>query len=311
MNNCPQCSASLQQGAAFCDSCGASVTYSAPTLIPSAPAASAPAPAAPAPAASGGDSCPQCNVPVILGQAYCDDCGASLSEIQPAPLNIPPAIAPTPSAQAPLPHTLVAGSQPKAQAPQAAPSPQALPIKGAAPAALAAAAPKGNVCKACGSSNAPNHVFCDNCGSSLAAAAPPPPAQVSTPPVVPPIPIQQAPGAVAPPPSPPVKQAKLILTSNGTEFPFGNNSEILIGREDPISGIFPEVDLTSHGGVEGGVSRRHARIIKQGDQWMIQDLKSTNHTYVNRKKLNLGQREPVNNGDQVRIGRLVLTLQIS
>lgn len=121
----------------------------------------------------------------------------------------------------------------------------------------------------------------------------------------------QPPGAVAPPSPPPVKQAKLILTSNGTEFPFGNKSEILIGREDPISGIFPEVDLTSHGGVEGGVSRRHARIIKQGDQWMIQDLKSTNHTYVNRKKLNLGQREPVNNGDQVRIGRLVLTLQIS
>ena len=304
MNNCPQCSASLQQGAAFCDSCGASVTYSAPTLIPSAPA-----PAAPAPAASGGDRCPQCHVPVILGQAYCDDCGASLSEIQPAPLNIPPAIAPTPSAQAPLPHPLVAGA--KGQAPQAAPSPQAAQPPQAAPAALAAPAPKGKVCNACGTSNAPNHVFCDNCGSSLAAAPPPPPSQVSRPPVVPPMPIQQAPGAVAPPSPPPVKQAKLILTSNGTEFPFGNKSEILIGREDPISGIFPEVDLTSHGGVEGGVSRRHARIIKQGDQWMIQDLKSTNHTYVNRKKLNLGQREPVNNGDQVRIGRLVLTLQIS
>ena len=108
-----------------------------------------------------------------------------------------------------------------------------------------------------------------------------------------------------------MKKAKLVLTNNGTEFPFGNKLEILIGREDPISGIFPEVDLTYHGGVEGGVSRRHAKLMKQGDQWMAQDLKSTNHTYINRSRLTPGKPKPLNHGDQLRVGRLVFTLQIS
>jgi len=108
-----------------------------------------------------------------------------------------------------------------------------------------------------------------------------------------------------------MKKAKLVLASNGTEFPFGNKLEILIGREDPISGIFPEVDLTYHGGVEGGVSRRHAKLMKQGEQWMAQDLKSTNHTYINRRRLSPGKPEALNHGDKLRVGRLVFTLQMS
>lgn len=286
MNTCTQCSASLQPGAAFCDTCGASVAHSAPTLV--AGGSSAAPPAAPAKASSA-DQCPECTATIIPGQAFCEDCGISLANVGLEPTQ-PPVAAPV-QAQAPV-----------------APAPTPRP---AAP----APAPQGKTCSNCGTVNAPNHGFCDNCGTSLAQAAAPPPAPVQpkppVPPVTPPPPVTRPPVAAPPrqpaPPPPPAKKAKLTLTSSGTDFPFGNKMEILIGREDPISGIFPEVDLTYHGGVEGGVSRRHAKLMKQGDQWVVQDLKSTNHTYINRRRLTPGKPEPLNHGDQLRVGRLVFT----
>ena len=282
MNTCTQCSASLQPGAAFCDTCGASVTHSSPTLI-----AGRPEPVA----AASNDQCPQCSAEVIPGQAFCEDCGSSLESLTPKaePASVAP-VAPAPAPVAPAP----------------APAPQVV------------AAPQGKTCQNCGVTNAPNYAFCDNCGTKLAqtvapapVAAPPAPAPA---PAAAPAPVTPPQAVVPPPrPAPVVKkvEAKLVLSSNGTEFPFGSKSEILIGREDPISGIFPEVDLTYHGGVEGGVSRRHAKLMKQGEQWMAQDLKSTNHTYINRRRLTPGQPEALNHGDQLRVGRLVFTLQIS
>jgi len=89
-------------------------------------------------------------------------------------------------------------------------------------------------------------------------------------------------------------------------FPPGK-TEIIVGREDPVSGIFPGIDLTDHGGDEGGVSRQHARIFAQGTQVFIEDLNSTNYTYINQQKLTPGQPHPLNSGDEVRFGRVKLT----
>lgn len=88
-------------------------------------------------------------------------------------------------------------------------------------------------------------------------------------------------------------------------FPAGK-SEIIVGREDPISNIFPDIDLTNHGGDEGGVSRQHARIFMQGSQIVIEDLNSTNYTFVNQQRLVPRQPHPLQNGDEVRFGRVKL-----
>lgn len=100
-----------------------------------------------------------------------------------------------------------------------------------------------------------------------------------------------------------VQGSNAVLT-----FPPGR-SEVVIGREDPVSGIFPEIDLTPHGGDEAGVSRRHARIFLQGSQLMIEDLNSTNYTYVNQHRLTPGQPYPLKDGDELRMGRLKLNYQ--
>jgi pSer/pThr/pTyr-binding forkhead associated (FHA) protein len=114
---------------------------------------------------------------------------------------------------------------------------------------------------------------------------------------------------VAPPPPVVGIRPRLVVTGTGAEFDLSGKAEILLGREDPVSGVFPEVDLTPHGGEEGGVSRRHAKLTVRGNQWLIEDLNSTNFTFVNNQKLNPGVPQPLNSGDKVRLGRVVLTFQ--
>ena len=89
-------------------------------------------------------------------------------------------------------------------------------------------------------------------------------------------------------------------------FDIARRGELLLGRVDPISGIFPEIDLTAHGGDEGGVSRKHCKITLAGNQYFVEDLNSSNGTYVNATRITPGQRVPIENGWQLRLGKLVL-----
>ena len=252
MSICPQCGNQNPDGAAFCDNCGASLVGVAPAQ-PVAPVAPA-APAAPA----AGTVCPACGTPAIPGEAFCGNCGAALAAVQPA-------------------------------APAAAPFQPVAPLP--TPAAPVGATVK---CPACGTDNMPGQAFCDNCGASLAAPAPPPVTPVPPPPVAPPPPVVGI-------------RPRLVVAGTGAEFDLSGKAEIIIGREDPVSGVFPEVDLTPHGGEEGGVSRRHAKLTVRGNQWLIEDLNSVNFTFVNNQKLNPGVPQPLNNGDQIRLGRVLMT----
>jgi hypothetical protein len=117
------------------------------------------------------------------------------------------------------------------------------------------------------------------------------------------------------PPTPEVRPASMVsgkfvvrTTHASLPFPPGRR-EIIIGREDPVNGIFPDIDLTDHGGDEGGVSRKHARVTLEGGQFAIEDLNSTNHTYVNRSRLGFGERRVLNDGDEVSFGLVKVIFQ--
>jgi pSer/pThr/pTyr-binding forkhead associated (FHA) protein len=86
---------------------------------------------------------------------------------------------------------------------------------------------------------------------------------------------------------------------------------VTIGREDPVSQVFPDIDLTDYGGDEGGVSRMHARITQQGGQFYIEDLDSTNYTFVNQQRLQPRQPHPLQDEDEVRFGRVKATFHTS
>ncbi len=106
--------------------------------------------------------------------------------------------------------------------------------------------------------------------------------------------------------------AKLVIhrgRSAGKEFPL-NDDEAHIGRWDADGGIFPDVDLDSDD-PEAKVSRRHARVTRRGEQYFIEDLGSTNGTFINRgRRLLPGDRQPLRDGDEVIVGKTFLRFHV-
>ena len=183
------------------------------------------------------------------------------------------------------------------------------PLSGAAsaPTVVApapAAAPVGTQpCPSCGSPNPVGEAFRSNCGANLLGT--PGPAVPAMPPVVEP--------AAAQPmaPAPAGLHARLLVEADNQEFDLSGKDNVMIGREDPASNIYPDIDLTPHGGEEGGVSRKHARIFVQNGQYMIEDQDSTNFTFVNRQRLTARTPTPLNDNDEVRLGRVLLRFKTS
>jgi pSer/pThr/pTyr-binding forkhead associated (FHA) protein len=95
----------------------------------------------------------------------------------------------------------------------------------------------------------------------------------------------------------------------GAEFIL-EGDESNIGRWDADNGIFPDVDLDSHD-QEAKVSRRHARIIRRSGQFFVEDLGSTNGTYVNRgRRLLPGTPQTLSDGDEIIVGKTFLRFHI-
>ncbi|GAB4001532.1 FHA domain-containing protein FhaB/FipA [Nocardioides ultimimeridianus] len=55
------------------------------------------------------------------------------------------------------------------------------------------------------------------------------------------------------------------------------------------------------------VSTRHARIVSSGDQWFVEDLGSTNGTYLGAQRITAPTA--IGLGSQVRIGKTILELR--
>jgi hypothetical protein len=161
------------------------------------------------------------------------------------------------------------------------------------------AATDTQACPSCGAVNPAGEAFCSNCGVSLLGA----PAAVSQVPTAAPVePVdQQVPAGASS-----HLQARLIVEGDNQEFDLSGKDNILVGREDAVSNIYPEVDLTPHGGEEGGVSRMHARIFFENGQYMLEDENSTNFTFLNRQRLAAKTPTALHDNDEVRFGRVML-----
>ena len=110
------------------------------------------------------------------------------------------------------------------------------------------------------------------------------------------------------------KDARALLViergnSAGKQFPLSPH-ESQIGRWDADGGVFPDVDLDSDD-PEAKVSRRHARISFREGEYLIEDLGSTNGTFVNRgRRLRPGERHPLQDGDEIIVGKTFLRFRL-
>jgi pSer/pThr/pTyr-binding forkhead associated (FHA) protein len=83
-----------------------------------------------------------------------------------------------------------------------------------------------------------------------------------------------------------------------------------LGRVDAAASVFPEVDLTDDSDVAQGVSRRHARIFKQGGAVVVEDMGSINGTFVNGHRLDPYLPEVLNDGDMLQLGKLQIEVKL-
>jgi pSer/pThr/pTyr-binding forkhead associated (FHA) protein len=96
------------------------------------------------------------------------------------------------------------------------------------------------------------------------------------------------------------------MIETGEAFHVPVRSAITIGRSDQEQNVRPDVDLTPHGGYQKGVSRRHAIIMVRDDHLVLRGLSTTNGTWVNGVLLATSEEIPLNDGDELMIGRLPL-----
>lgn len=212
---------------------------------------------------------------------FCQNCGVQLAPVAsappPPPVQVAPAVTPSLAPAGPAPVSGPPGAQTV-------------------------------LCPTCGYANIPGDMFCQNCGAQFEVALErPAPLQVEAAPASQPEPEKPAAESIPPPQDLKQVDGKFVVrtTRAEIEFPVGK-TELTIGRSDPVRGIYPDIDLTTYGGETGGVSRIHARLTLQDNQIFLEDLNSTNFTFLNRQKLEPGQRYLLNSGDAVRLGLLLL-----
>lgn len=191
-----------------------------------------------------------------------------------------------------------------------------------APEPESASAPATRPCPNCGGPNSPDALFCEVCGydhttgtlprAADSAAAPTPPVE--------------APANISKDlPTPWVAELWIDpawYTAQGSSDPLPSqgppavfalrNTSLLIGRVSRSRGIHPDIDC----GVDNGVSRRHAQLTTDGTRWWVEDLASSNGTYIGDSLGDLpttsiptGQKREVDADDRIYVGswtRIVL-----
>ncbi|WP_243057165.1 FHA domain-containing protein [Nocardioides sp. SR21] len=188
------------------------------------------------------------------------------------------------------------------------------PAAAAAPAAPADAPVDTTSCPNCSAANPPNALFCEACGYDFTTGSMPRPL---TPPGG--VPASSA----AENPSPPLTERWVAevwidpdwyadqestdpLPSPGLPrvVPLKNTS-ILIGRASRSRNITPDIDLSS----DNGISRRHAQLTTDGTRWWVEDLGSSNGTYVGdavgalpSTPVPQGQKQEVSADDRIYVG---------
>jgi len=217
--------------------------------------------------------CGECGYENIDGLDYCDGCGAKLEASAGAAAVAPPAAQPS--------------APPEPPAAPVEPEPEA-PVEAVA----AALAPEPVVAPA------PEPV------------APPPTSEAPTGEIKPPPSVAPAePGPAAAMTHFKSKLAVVRGGRKGQEFPLedGNN---LVGRWDPETGAFPEVDLDQDD-PEAKISRKHALIRIENGKITVEDIGSLNGTYVNRQpRLQPGNPVELKAGDEIIIGKTFLKLVV-
>jgi len=116
-------------------------------------------------------------------------------------------------------------------------------------------------------------------------------------------------GEIGPSDAEPELEAKILLTDKGVTLPVPDRDTVIIGRTH--RNTLADVDLGSYGAAQMGISRHHARLTREGNQWHLDDLGSLNGTFVNDVQVKPGKPVPLKNGDVIRCSHMTFVFLIS
>ncbi|HLY27019.1 MAG TPA: FHA domain-containing protein, partial [Aggregatilineales bacterium] len=86
--------------------------------------------------------------------------------------------------------------------------------------------------------------------------------------------------------------------------------QIVLGRRLGTSRGQAQLDLEEYSGFDKGVSRTHARLVREDKSVFIEDLGSSNGTFVNGRDIGAHQSYSLSNGDELRLGELRITIYL-
>jgi CheY-like chemotaxis protein len=98
----------------------------------------------------------------------------------------------------------------------------------------------------------------------------------------------------------------MVLFIEGQREPFAVvvQPQVTMGRSSGNASNKSHVDLDPFGAFDKGVSRVHSRIKRIDNAFMVEDLGSSNGTFVNGQSLRVKESVRLKNGDELRLGEL-------
>jgi CRP-like cAMP-binding protein len=122
--------------------------------------------------------------------------------------------------------------------------------------------------------------------------------------------VQVPPSGAMPAPEPPPSEAaagdaagpRLVHQQTGSVFLLATGAETFVGRYDAATGIHPDIDLKPVD-TDRSISRRHAKIAQRDNRFfVIEEIGTTNGTFVNRRRVEKGAEVEFHDGDEVQFG---------
>ncbi|BAJ64629.1 MULTISPECIES: FHA domain-containing protein [Anaerolinea] len=99
-----------------------------------------------------------------------------------------------------------------------------------------------------------------------------------------------------------------LQTEGGKKIPIKSRKTIL-GRNDPNNGIYVDIDISSLAEKPSIISREHAKIEQDENNFYLVDLKSKNGTKLNGQWLTPQQKYLLNDGDVIEFGKSAIKLK--
>ena len=100
------------------------------------------------------------------------------------------------------------------------------------------------------------------------------------------------------------KEARIVVIASGLSIPL-NSDLMVVGRQDPTLGIFPEINLA-----DKTVGRRHAYVRYQQGKYTVEDLNALNKTRLNGVILAPHEERTLKDGDVIRFGSVEVRFEL-